>query len=216
MIATAETFVEVNDVKRGRQLAVATCRWPGSATPPSRSAWRWWSRLTCNCPESPETVQRDLRELGPDAMLAPPRIWENMLTLMQVKGGDASPLKRRVFEYFRSARRALRAEAQRRQEPVARPTALGLALGEFLVYGPVRDQLGLRNARWCLHRRRAARARHLPLLPLLRRQPEAGLRRHRGVARWSPARPTPRPIPTRSAGRCRGIEVRSTIAARCW
>ena len=26
----------------GRQLAVATCRWPGSATPSSRSAWRWW------------------------------------------------------------------------------------------------------------------------------------------------------------------------------
>ena len=38
------------------------------------------ARLTANCPESPETVQRDLRELGPDAMLAPPRIWENMLT----------------------------------------------------------------------------------------------------------------------------------------
>ena len=47
--------------------------------------------MVANCPESPETVQRDLRELGPDAMLAPPRIWENMLTTMQVKGGDASP-----------------------------------------------------------------------------------------------------------------------------
>src|ERR671928_8946 len=43
------------------------------------------ARLTANCPENPETVQRDLRELGPDAMLAPPRIWENMLTLMQIK-----------------------------------------------------------------------------------------------------------------------------------
>jgi ABC-type Fe3+/spermidine/putrescine transport system ATPase subunit len=36
--------------------------------------------FACNCPESPETVQRDLRELGPTLLLAPPRIWENMLT----------------------------------------------------------------------------------------------------------------------------------------
>ena len=38
-----------------------------------------------NCPESPETVQRDLRELGPSTILAPPRIWENMLTAVQVR-----------------------------------------------------------------------------------------------------------------------------------
>src|SRR5260370_40641559 len=60
------------------------------------------ARLTANCPENPETVPRDLRELGPDAMLAPPRLWENMLTLLQIKGSDASPLKRRVYEHFRS------------------------------------------------------------------------------------------------------------------
>src|SRR6266404_9747702 len=55
-----------------------------------------------NCPESPETVQRDLRELGPSTLLAPPRIWENMLTGIQVRAADATPLKRRTFDYFRS------------------------------------------------------------------------------------------------------------------
>jgi long-chain acyl-CoA synthetase len=58
---------------------------------------------TCNCPESPESVQRDLRELGPSALLAPPRIWENMLTGLQVKAADASWLKRRLYEFFRGA-----------------------------------------------------------------------------------------------------------------
>ena len=46
--------------------------------------------FTVNCPESPETVQRDLRELGPTAVLAPPRIWENMLTGVQVRAADAA------------------------------------------------------------------------------------------------------------------------------
>jgi long-chain acyl-CoA synthetase len=102
-----------------------------------------------NCPESPETVQRDLRELGPTLLLAPPRIWENMLTAVQVKAADAPQLKRSVFEYFR--RVAERAEILRGE---GKPIPLGLrllsAVGEFFVYGPVRDQLGLRRVRTAL------------------------------------------------------------------
>jgi len=102
-----------------------------------------------NCPESPETVQRDLRELGPSLILAPPRIWENMLTSVQVRAADAGPLKRRVFEYFRKAAEQveiLRADGK----PVPLGRKLQYALGEFFVYGPVRDQLGLRRSRWAL------------------------------------------------------------------
>ena len=102
-----------------------------------------------NCPESPETVQRDLRELGPTALLAPPRIWENMLTAVQVRAADATPLKRWVFDYFRRAAEAaelLRSEGKR----VPAGLRLKYALGEFFVYRPVRDQLGLLRARWCL------------------------------------------------------------------
>ncbi len=102
-----------------------------------------------NCPESPETVQRDLRELGPTTLLAPPRIWENMLTGLQVRAADATPLKRRTFEYFRSV--AERAEILRADgKPVPAGLRLATALGEFFVYGPVRDQLGLGQAKWVL------------------------------------------------------------------
>ena len=102
-----------------------------------------------NCPESPETVQRDLRELGPTAVLAPPRIWENMLTTVQVKAADAPRLKRWVFQRFRDA--AERAEILRADgKPIPLGLRLACALGEFFVYGPVRDQLGLRRARWAL------------------------------------------------------------------
>ena len=103
--------------------------------------------FACNCPESPETVQRDLRELGPTAVLAPPRIWENMLTSVQVRAADATPLKRRVFEKFRAV--AEEAEILRSDgKPVPVGLRLLCALGEFFVFGPVRDQLGLGRARW--------------------------------------------------------------------
>src|SRR6266850_1616640 len=103
--------------------------------------------FTVNCPESPETVQRDLRELGPTAVLAPPRIWENMLTGVQVRAADSPRLKRTVFERFRNV--AERAEVLRSEgKPVPLGLRAALALGEFFVYGPVRDQLGLGKARW--------------------------------------------------------------------
>ena len=147
MIATAESFVEVNDVKQGDNwLSYLPMAWVGDAA--FTLGMALMARLIANCPENPETVQRDLRELGPDTMLAPPRIWENMLTLMQVKAGDATPLKRRVFELFRGL--AERCELKRSDgKPLSIADRLGLAVGEVMVYGPVRDQLGLRNARWC-------------------------------------------------------------------
>jgi len=147
MIATAESFLEVNNVKRSDNwLSYLPMAWVGDAA--FTLGMALVARLTANCPENPETVQRDLRELGPDVILAPPRIWENMLTIMQVKAGDASPLKRRVFEHFRAL--AERCELKKTDgKPLTLRERLGLAAGEFFIYGPVRDQLGLRKARWC-------------------------------------------------------------------
>ncbi|HEY6982053.1 AMP-binding protein [Reyranella sp.] len=147
MMAAAESFLEVNDVRPGDNwLSYLPMAWLGDAA--FSLGLALVGKLTANCPESPETVQRDLRELGPSAMLAPPRIWENMLTQVQVKGDDASPVKRRVFDYFRGL--AERCELKRTDgTSLSLADRLGLAAGEMLVYGPVRDQLGLRNARWC-------------------------------------------------------------------
>jgi long-chain acyl-CoA synthetase len=53
--------------------------------------------FTVNFPEEPETVQENLREIGPNVMFSPPRIWENLAATVQVKIMDASPLKRLAF-----------------------------------------------------------------------------------------------------------------------
>ncbi len=145
-LATAQGFLAVEDVRRDDEwLAYLPMAWVGDAF--YTLIMSLVVGLTCNCPESPETVQRDLRELGPTAVLAPPRIWENMLASVQVKAADAPPLKRWVFERFRAA--AERAELLRADgNPVPLGLRVACALGEFFVYGPVRDQLGLRRARW--------------------------------------------------------------------
>src|SRR5215471_8876140 len=97
--------------------------------------------FTANCPERPETVQRDLRELGPTVVIAPPRIWENLLTSLRLRAADASPMKRKLFAYYRS--RAERVEQIRSENKNLSPIMrLGSALGELMVYAPVRDQLG--------------------------------------------------------------------------
>jgi long-chain acyl-CoA synthetase len=148
MISVSEIFTSLEPQGRGDNwLCYLPMGWVGDMTYSLGTSMV--SGATCNCPESPETVQRDLRELGPSMFLAPPRIWESMLTGLQVKASDASWLKRRVFEYFRAL-------AERREllktdgKPIPVMMRLGYWLGELLVYGPVRDQLGLRHARTCL------------------------------------------------------------------
>ncbi|WP_119422775.1 AMP-dependent synthetase/ligase [Desertibaculum subflavum] len=146
MLATAQAFVSVEDIRADDDwLAYLPMAWVGDAL--YSTVLSLLVGFACNCPESPETVQRDLRELGPTAVLAPPRIWENMLTGILLKSADASPLKRATFDFFRKVAEA--AELARSEgKPVGFGTRLLLGLGEFLVYGPVRDQLGLRRARW--------------------------------------------------------------------
>ena len=105
-----------------------------------------WVGFTCNFPEKPETLQRDLRELGPTVAFAPPRYWENALTAITVRAADATLLKRHTFDFFRGvAERAELCDTEGRKVPLG--LRLLCAIGEVLVYGPLRDQLGFRRAR---------------------------------------------------------------------
>ncbi len=146
MVATGQTLIEAEDIRLDDNwLAYLPMAWVGDSL--YTLVINLMVGFAVNCPESPETVQRDLRELGPTSVLAPPRIWENMLTSVQVRAADAPGLKRRVFETFRAA--AERAEILRAEgKPLPAGLRLALKLGEFLVYRPVRDQLGLARARW--------------------------------------------------------------------
>jgi long-chain acyl-CoA synthetase len=102
---------------------------------------------TVNCPERPETVLENLREIGPHFVVAPPRIWENLVSTVQVKMEDASFAKRRLYRWLMPVGEAV---ARRQMEKQALPLRLRLlhALGEFLVFAPLRDHLGFRRTRY--------------------------------------------------------------------
>jgi len=99
-----------------------------------------------SCPESGATVMHDLRELGPSFFFAPPRIFENLLTSVMIRMEDASRLKRWLFHRFLSVARRVGPRLLNRQ-PVAMRDRLAYALGELLVFGPLKNTLGFSRIR---------------------------------------------------------------------
>ncbi|MEX2129820.1 MAG: AMP-binding protein [Xanthobacteraceae bacterium] len=99
-----------------------------------------------NCPESPETVAEDRREIGTTYAFAPPRIYENLLTATMVRMEDAGAVKRGMFHYFIGVARRW-GEKILNREPVPLHARLLYALGEILVYGPLKNRYGASRLR---------------------------------------------------------------------
>lgn len=99
-----------------------------------------------NCPESASTVTIDLKEVGPTYYFAPPRIFEGLLTSVMIRMEDAGTIKRKMFQ-------ACMAVAQRvgpalmDGQPVGALDRIKYALGNLLVYGPLRNNLGFSRVR---------------------------------------------------------------------
>jgi long-chain acyl-CoA synthetase len=102
--------------------------------------------LVVNCPESATTVMTDLREIGPTYYFAPPRVLENLITQVTIRMEDAGLIKRKLFRYFMAlARRVGPALIDRR--PVGILDRLLYRLGDLLVYGPLKNTLGMSRVR---------------------------------------------------------------------
>jgi long-chain acyl-CoA synthetase len=99
-----------------------------------------------NCPESPETVIADRREIGTTYAFAPPRIYENLITMTIVAMEDASPIKKKMFHTFMNHARKVGGDILDRK-PVGVLDRLKYLLGEFLVYGPLKNRYGLSKVR---------------------------------------------------------------------
>ena len=99
-----------------------------------------------NCPESSQTVLIDMREIGPTYFFAPPRVYESLLTQVLIRMEDAAALKRALFGHFMAlARRVGPAILDGRRVSVL--DRLHYALGELLVYGPLKNVLGMSRIR---------------------------------------------------------------------
>lgn len=99
-------------------------------------------RFCVNIPERQETALHDLREIAPTLYFGSPRAWSNMLTRIQVGISESTGLKRRLYHHFMP----FAVELERRRLEGRAPTAVERvwrAVGEVLIFGPLKDQLGL-------------------------------------------------------------------------
>ena len=102
--------------------------------------------IIINFPEEPETVREDVREIAPEGILYNSRLWESLVGSVQVRMNEASWINRKLYELFLPVgyRVADRRLAGQRVDPALR---LAYALGDWAVFAPIRDKLGLTNIR---------------------------------------------------------------------
>jgi len=105
-----------------------------------------WCGFCVNCPESPDTMQTDLREIGPTYYFAPPRVFETQLTSVMIRMEDAGRLKKWLFDHYMAHARKVGGDILD-GKPVGVMDRLKYGLGNLLVYGPLKNTLGLSRVR---------------------------------------------------------------------
>ena len=99
-----------------------------------------------NCPESTSTVSIDLKEIGPTYYFAPPRVFEGLLTTVMIRMEDAGALKKWLFQRAMDLARRV-GPTLMDGKPVGTFDRLRYAIGNLLIYGPLRNSLGLSRVR---------------------------------------------------------------------
>ena len=103
--------------------------------------------FTVNHPESPETVSIDMHDIGPTYYFAPPRVLEGLLTHVMIRMEDASAIKRRMFHACMKLARRVGTRILDKDPTVSAFDRFKYAVGDLLVYGPLRNALGMSRVR---------------------------------------------------------------------
>ncbi len=145
IIETARASSEFDKLQAGEEvLAYLPMAWVGDFIFSIGQAY--WTAFCVNCPESPDTMMTDLREIGPTYFFAPPRIFETMLTNVMIRMEDASAAKRRMFHHFMEHARKVGPRLLD-GKPVSAADRMKYRIGEALIYGPLKNTLGLSRIR---------------------------------------------------------------------
>ena len=142
--AARDTVAFDNLTDRDEVLAYLPLAWAGDHY--LNYAQGYVSGFCMACPESAATAAEDLREIGPTFHFAPPRVFESLLTRVMIRMEDASAPKRWLFRHFLNvARRWGEKIANKQRVPVL--ARLHYALGDLLIYGPLKNALGFTRIR---------------------------------------------------------------------
>ena len=99
-----------------------------------------------NCPEGADTMQPDLREIGPSFFFGPPPLWERLKTSVYIRIEDASPIKKAAFHYFMDTAAKVGKDIMEKK-PVGIWDRLKYSLGNLIIFGPLKNMLGMSNVR---------------------------------------------------------------------
>jgi long-chain acyl-CoA synthetase len=142
--ATLDTVLFDSLTEKDSVLAYLPLAWVGDHY--LNFAQSYVSGFCMACPESQATVPQDLREIGPTFYFAPPRVFESLLTSVTIRMEDASRFKRWLFRHFIGvARKYGEAILERRAVPLS--GRIAYALGNAVIYAPLRNVLGLSRIR---------------------------------------------------------------------
>lgn len=102
--------------------------------------------MMVNFPEGPETVPTDLREIAPVGLLFPSRVWEGLASTVRFRVNDSIWINRKLYDWFMPiAYQIIDLEDERK--PIPAHLKLLRILGEYAVFQPLRDKIGLVRAR---------------------------------------------------------------------
>ncbi len=145
VIETSKNSAEFDHLKAGDEvLAYLPMAWVGDFIFSIGQAM--WTGFCVNCPESEHTMMTDLREIGPTYYFAPPRVFEGQLTSVMIRMEDAGRVKRWLFDHFMDVARRAGPDLLDGKE-VSFGDRLRYRLGNLLVFGPLKNTLGLSRVR---------------------------------------------------------------------
>ncbi len=145
LISMSEMSVELEHIRDDEEtLAYLPMAWVGDCL--FSIGQCYVAGFCANCPESQETFLTDLKEIGPTYFFAPPRIFENILTSVNVRMQDSGRTKQRLFRYFMGHAKKVGVKILQK-EKVGLGDRFKYWLGEFFVYGPLKNTLGMSRVR---------------------------------------------------------------------
>ncbi len=145
LISMSEMSVELEHIRDDEEtLAYLPMAWVGDCL--FSIGQCYVAGFCANCPESQETFLTDLKEIGPTYFFAPPRIFENILTSVNVRMQDSGRTKQRLFRYFMGHAKKVGVNILQK-EKVGLGDRFKYWLGEFFVYGPLKNTLGMSRVR---------------------------------------------------------------------
>ncbi len=99
-----------------------------------------------NFPEGPETMETDLREISPSHLLFPSRVWENLVSIIQVRINDSSPINRLMYKLFMPVAYKI-IDMEDAGDAIGPHWRLLRWMGEFAIFQPLRDKIGMVHMR---------------------------------------------------------------------